>query len=476
MAPMTHRLSRRLVLRGAGASVALPLLEAMLPRRADAQASEPQRLVIVHWPQGCDFGASDWSPGNEAVWFPTATGAAWQMTRCLAPLAPHKADFNILSGLTYGPLERKEESHDHAIALFTGYPHPAGRVGVSQGPSVEQVAARSIGQRTRFSSLGAKLFTDDEGWWSFSAAGVANPLEANPKTLFDRVFPGGGAMGPSPEYGRSKSILDRVKADLDGLKRKVGTADGRRLDEHLTSIRELERAVAVAPPPPAASCANPVSPGTVLMTDENVVPYTRAMIDLLTLALECDLTRVAFLSLGPTQNYHKHPHLGVDNVYHTLCHSPPAGSFDPFAGNEAGRRADYQKVTIHLMDQVAYFLGKLKAPRTAGPRLLDASAFIACSEFSDAGGHQPYFLPFIVAGKANATGASAMRTGLNLAYRCEWQPTFARADWCSMAAGQPNRTPNDVWTSALRTVGALGPTDVFGDPGIGTSALPGLWS
>ncbi len=90
--------------------------------------------------------------------------------------------------------------------------------------------------------------------------------------------------------------------------------------------------------------------------------------------------------------------------------------------------------------------------------------------------HQPYFLPFIVAGKANATGASAMRTGLNLAYRCEWQPTYARADWCATAAGPANRTPNDVWTSALRTVGALSPTEVFGDPGIGASPLPGLWT
>lgn len=469
-------LSRRWVLRGAGVSIALPLLEAMVPRRANAQSAEPKRLVIVHWPQGCDFGTSDWSPGNEAIWFPTAGGANWPMTKCLVPLEPHRADFNLLSGITYGPLERKEESHDHAIALFTGHPHPPGRVGVSQGPSVDQVAARAIGQGTRFSSIGAKLFTDDEGWWSFSGPGVANPLEANPRTLFDRLFAGSTMTGPSPEFGRSKSILDRVKADLDALKRKVGTADVRRLDEHLTSVRELEKAVAVPPPPPMGTCAMPVSPGMVLMTDENVVAYSRVMIDLLTLALECDLTRVAFFSLGPTQNYHKHPHLGLDNVYHTLCHSPPAGSFDPFAGNEAGRRADYHKVTIHLMEQVAYFLGKLKAPRSSAPPLLDGSVFVACSEFGDAGGHQPYFLPFIVAGKANASGAATMPTGRNLTYRCSWTPTFAQAAWCSAAAGKANPTPNDVWTSALRAVGALGSTEVFGDQSIGTTPLAGLWT
>lgn len=473
---MKDPLSRRTLLRGAGVTLALPLLEAMLPRRASAQTAEPKRLVLVHWPQGCDFGASDWSPGTEAVWFPTQAGPNWQATNGLAPLMPHKADFNVLSGICYGALERKEESHDHAIALFTGAPHPAGRVGVSQGTSVDQVAAQAIGRTSRFSSLGAKLFTDDEAWWSFSAPGVSNPLEANPKTLFDRMFPGGGMNGTSPEYGRSKSILDAVKGDIAALKRKVGKSDNVRLDEHLTSVREIEKSVATPPPPPPSSCLSPVSPGNVLMTDENVVAYAHAMIDLLVLGLECDLTRVTFLSLGPSQNYHKLPHIGLDNVYHTLCHSPPAGSFDPYAGNEAGRRADYHKVTVYLMEQVAYYLAKLKAPRGSLPPLLDSVAFVACSEFGDAGGHQPYFLPFIVAGKAGKSGAAAMQTGLNLAYKCDWQPSYAQAPWCSNAAGAGSRTFNDVWTSALRAVDAIGPSAVFGDASIGTNALPGLWT
>ncbi|MBL8952236.1 MAG: DUF1552 domain-containing protein [Myxococcaceae bacterium] len=469
----SHLLSRRTLLRGAGVGLALPLLEAMLPRKAAAQTVAPTRLVLLHWPQGCDFGASDWSPGNEGIFFPTAAGASWPMTKCLMPLAPHRADFNLLSGICYGPLERKEESHDHAIALFTGAPHPVGRVGVSQGPSVDQVAARAIGTSSRFSSVGAKLFTDDEGWWSHSAAGVANPLEANPRTLFDRLFPAtGGGGGPSPEYGRSASVLDAVKADAARLQRKLGRQDQQRLEQHLTSVRELEKAVAVAPPAPPSTCMSPQAPANGLMTDENVVAYAKAMIDLLVLALECDLTRVTFLSLGPSQNYHKHPHLGVSNVYHTLCHSPPAGTFDPYAGNEAGRRADYHKVTAFYMEQVAYYLSKLKAPRGALPPLLDSAAFVACSEFSDAGGHQPYFLPFIVAGKANKT----MTTGQNLTYRCEWNPDFARAPWCANAAGPANRTVNDVWTTTLRAVGALQPNEVFGDVNIGTTGLSGLWA
>ncbi len=468
----TSPLSRRTLLRGAGTALALPLLEAMLPKSAAAQTMNPTRLVLLHWPQGCDFGASDWSPGTEGIWYPTAAGANWPMSKCLMPLASYRADFNLLSGICYGPLERKEESHDHAIALFTGAPHPAGRVGVSQGPSVDQVAARALGASTRFSSVGAKLFTDDEGWWSFSAAGVANPLEANPRTLFDRLFPMMGGGGPSPEYGRSASVLDAVKGDAARLQRKLGRQDKQRLDEHLTSIRELEKAVAVAPPPPPSTCASPVAPANGLMTDENVVAYAKAMIDLQVLALECDLTRVAFLSLGPTQNYHKHPHIGVTNVYHTLCHSPPAGTFDPYAGNEAGRRGDYHKVTTFYMEQVAYYLSKLKAPRGSLPPLLDSSAFVACSEFGDAGGHQPYFLPFIVAGKANRS----MTTGLNLAYRCEWTPDFARAPWCASAAGPANRTVNDVWTSTLRAVGAIGASEVFGDASIGTTGLSNLWT
>ncbi len=468
---MKPRLSRRLLLKGAGAAVALPLLEAMVPRAAHAQATEPKRLVLMHWPQGCDFGASDWSPGTEAVFFPTAAGAGWTMTKNLKPLEPHRADFNLLSGITYGPLERKEESHDHAIAVFTGYPHAAGRVGVSQGPSVDQVAGKAIGAGSRFSSLGAKLFTDDEGWWSFSAAGVAAPMEANPATLFSRLFPTSGPGPTSPEYGRAKSILDLVKADIAALNLKVGTSDRKRLDEHLTSIREIEKSVATPPPAPSSTCMSPVAPGTLLMTDENVVQYSQTMIDLLVLALECDLTRVTFLSLGPTQNYHKHPHLNLAHVYHTLCHSPAAGTFDPYAGNEAGRRADYQAVTTYLMSQVAYFLGKLKAPRAAGPALLDSSAFVACSEFGDAGGHQPIYVPFIVAGKAKP-----MTTGRNLVSPCTWSPDFSRAPWCATAAGTPNRTFNDVWTSALRAVDAIGPGDVFGQPGIGTAALPGLWA
>lgn len=470
---MKPRLSRRLLLRGAGATVALPLLEAMVPRNASAQTMEPTRLILLHWPQGCDFGSSDWSPGTEGVFFPTTAGSGWGVTENLMPLDPYRNDFNLVSGLTYGPLELKEESHDHAIALFTGFPHPAGKVGVSQGPSVDQVAAKAIGQNSRFSSVGAKIFTDDEGWWCFSDAGVAAPMEADPLVLFNRLFPGGNTTGTNPEYGRAGSILDRVKADIAELQAVLGTSDKRRLDEHLTSIREIEKAVAMPPPPPPATCNNPVSPGAVMMTDDNVVQYTQTMIDLLVLALDCDLTRVTFLSLGPTQNYHKHPHLGLSNVYHTLCHSPPSGTFDPYAGNEAGRRADYHKVTTYLMSQVAYYLDKLRTPRTSGPSLLDSSVFVAASEFGDAGGHQPYFLPAIVAGKANS--ATPMVTGQNLVYPCTWSPDYSQAPWCSTVQGVSNRTPNDVWTSALQAVGALGPGDVFGMTGIGTAPLPGLW-
>jgi Protein of unknown function (DUF1552) len=485
------KLSRRAVLRGVGAagvSIALPPLESMFNGRGllwsrahGAGVAAPRRLIVLHWPQGVPTG---W--GGDDSWFPQSGGAGWAMTRCLKPLEPFRNDINIVSGLTYQAIHASMGSHGHAIAAFTGYKAQGPEPGASLGPSAQHIAAKAIGGGTRFSLVSSGLYSEGgEGWWSWSAAGVRDPLETSPHALFTRLFGGGVGGGAAPDPAaalatrRAKSILDFVKADALDLQKALGADDRRRLDDHMASIRELEKAVATTAPAamPTAACAAPVDPGDVKYDTTKIVEYSDLMINLQVMAHRCDLTRVSFISLGPSQCYFTFPHLGITTDYHNVCHSGfnSGASVGPRLDDRATAYEYYKKIATHHMERVATLLGLLKTPDPTGATLLDSSAVIATSEFGDGGLHYDSYIPFIVAGKAGQTGAAAMPTGNNLIFPCALDQGFKNGAWCANAPGDKNRCTNDLWQSALQAVGAMPAGQKFGDPTLNTRPLPGLW-
>ena len=469
------QLSRRTLLRSAGLAgiaIALPRLEAMIEPRAAHAGTGPKRLVVFHWPQGLPVG---WGAADDGFWYPTQEGTGWTMTPGLSPLSPFKEDINIVSGLTYEQVYQSVGSHGHACALFTGYKAepetPGSSEPTSRGPSIDRIAGAKLGATTKFSSLATGLYDQGEGWWSWSDAGVRNPLELDPKVLFDKLF-AGVDLDPSAAAeaaARQKSILDFVADDLSRLQKVVGTADRARLDEHLSAIRELEKQVTT---PVSASCALPPEPTGVAYSDGECTEYARVMMDLCLMALRCDLTRVCLVSLGPSQNYRVFSNLSVPIDYHNVCHrglADPGQDIHDSPEGQAEALGYYKDIATWHMEQLAYFLGGLKADDGAG-NLLEDTAFVATSEFSGGGLHHYQFIPVIVAGKLGA-----MATGKNIVFPCQMTEDWKTPPWCGSKSGTPNVCINDLWQSALTAVGALGEGEKFGDPTLDTKPLPGLW-
>ncbi|MFO0631254.1 MAG: DUF1552 domain-containing protein [Nannocystaceae bacterium] len=471
-------LSRRTLLRGAGVGIALPVLEAMLDGRgllhgtARAGGANPARMILFHWPQGLPVG---WGAVDGGFWYPTSYGSGWTVTPGLQPLADLGlvGDINVIDGLTYRQISNHVGSHGHSVAYMTGYAalpeSPGSAEPTTQGPSVDQVAAARIGGATKFRSITTGLYDQGEGWWSWSDAGVRAPLELDPVLLYNRLF---SDLELDPDAAlaaaaRTKSVLDFVADDIGRLQGQLGSADRSRLDEHLTTIRELEKQLDFTP---SADCSLPPQPGAVAYGDGDCDAYAKLMIDLVVMALRCDLTRVAFVSLGPSQNYRTFPHLGIPYTYHNICHSGGANGGPDIDADGGDRDALYRDIALWHMQILAYFLDRLRGADEASNLLTDA-AFVASSEFSSGGLHYEEFVPAIVAGKLGG-----MATGNVMALPCSFPEAWQTPPWCDQPGPKSDVCINDLWTTALRAVGALDEGEIFGDPTLPTTAIPGLWT
>lgn len=470
-------LSRRTILRGLGVGIALPLLDAMVDDRgmlhgtARAADADPSRLVLFHWPQGLPVG---WGAADSGWWYPTTYGSNWTVTPGFAPLVDKDliGQINVINGLSYRATMNHVGSHGASVAYMTGHapqPETAGSSEpTSTGPSVDQFAAARIGGATKFASITTGLYDQGEGWWSWSAPGVRSPLELDPRLLWSRLF---ADLDLDPDAAlaaaaRTKSVLDFVGDDITRLQGRLGSGDRARLDEHLTTIRELEKQLDFTP---SADCALPPQPGQVAYTDADCDAYAKLMIDLVVMALRCDLTRVAFVSLGGSQNYRTFPHLDIPYTYHNICHSGGANGGPDIDADGGDRDALYRKIALWHMEMMAYFLDRLRGTDEAS-NLLASTAFVGSSEFSSGGLHYEEFLPIVVAGQLGG-----MQTGRVLAFPCTFDEDWQTPPWCSQPGAKTDVCINDLWTTALRAVGALAESEVFGDPTLDTDAIAGLW-
>ena len=404
-------LPRRTVLRGLGAAVALPLLEAMLPARPRPRPvpRPPLRLAYVYVPNGVIL--EDWTPA--------ALGAGWEPTPTLAPLAPFRDDVLVISGLTHDKGRANGDGpgdHARACASFLTGAQPRKTAGkdLEVGTSADQLAAAAIGHRTRLRSLelgcedGRSAGDCDSGYAcaysnSLSWSTPHTPLgkETDPRLVFERLFlqrrPGEDAAAWERRMARRRSVLDLVGEDAARLAGRLGSTDRRKLDEYLAAVREVERRierltseeVGVAPAPGAPLDPAALSPAT---HGERM----RVMLDLLVLAFRADLTRIATLMLANEGSNRSFPEIGVAEGHHSLSHH----------GGDAEKVEKLRRIDRFHVEQLAHLLAALAAaeePTAAGERLLDHCLLVYGSGLGDGNSHRHDELPILLCGRGGGT-------------------------------------------------------------------------
>lgn len=380
---LTPTLPRRTFLRGAGALVALPLLESMLPRRARAGTSDappsPVRLVFIHTESGM------WME----TFTPKATGSGYPLPPTLEPLSRFQADFTVCSGLLHEAAFKRNACGRHCqdtACFLTGADLGAvPGVPTRNTVSIDQVAVRHLGERTRFPHL--HLSPGGMGSMVYSETGTPIPPETNPATAFQRLF-----SDQSPEaraearrrLALNRSVLDDVLESARALDRRIGTQDRAKLDEFLTNVREVERRTQVADrwleqPAPAAPAGAKAPPANGTRTGR-----IRALMDVAALALQTDQTRVITLQIGGMSC--QYPEIGAPDSYHNYTHHD----------HKPDKVALMQKVDRHRIAHVAHFLDRLKATREGPHDVLFQSAILYGSGMGQT--HEGKDLPNLILG------------------------------------------------------------------------------
>jgi hypothetical protein len=395
---MTKCLSRRTMLRGIGAALSLPLLDAMVPAFASTtRAASPLRLAFVYVPNGIMM--DEWTPAIE--------GTNFELPRILTPLAPHRNNILVLSALTQNTGRALgDAAGDHARAsatYLTGvHPKKTDGAGICAGISVDQVAASHVGIATKLPSLelacedGRLVGNCDSGYscaynntLSWRTPSTPLPPEVNPRLVFERLF---GAMDENPvDRGKrlrnETSILDYVFEDTRRLAGQLGPSDHRKIDEYLTSLREIERRIQFAEKDDSQIQPSFEKPSGV---PADFADYARLMFDLLLVAFQTSTTRVSTLMLGHEGSLRAYREIGISDAHHPLTHH----SGNPDLIEKVVR------INTYHMQQFAYFLDKMKSTPDGDGTLLDNSQIVYGSGLSDGNQHQHNNLPVLLAGKS----------------------------------------------------------------------------
>jgi hypothetical protein len=375
MGILSMRFNRRRFLRAAGVSLALPWLEALAPRGAQAAAAAtPRRLVCICTPLGL----------HAPFFFPQQAGKDYTLSPYLEVLAEFRSDFTVVSGLSHpdvGP------SHDSGCSFLTGAPHPERRAGFRNTISLDQLAAEHIGDQTRFATLALAC----EGFGlSWTRSGAPVPADSHPAAVFARLFLEGRPEEVEAHARRlrdGRSILDSVRDQVQTMQPALAAADRDKLDEYFTSVRELERSLAVAEkwsqrPKPKVN-AKPPQP---IDNPADLIGKSRVWFDLMHLALQTDSCRLITLMLLGTSFVPPVP--GVTLGHHDLSHH----------GQDPKKIEQLKKVELALMAVFRDFLKKLKETKEDGVCLLDRTAVLLGSNLGNAATHAVKNLPFVLAG------------------------------------------------------------------------------
>jgi Protein of unknown function (DUF1552) len=401
-------LPRRTFLRGVGAALALPLLDAMVPA-ATALASTPaapvRRLGFVFMPMGCDI----------TRWTPSGGDKLGELSPILSSLEPVKQHVSILTGMELQNAYPGTHATSNAAFLSAARAKHTESSDYFLGTTVDQIAAKQLGRETQLPSL--EMAMDmmqvvgqcDNGYacvyqnnLSWSSPTTPLPAEAHPRLVFEQLFGEGGTKADrQAALRRRASLLDFVKDDMARLGRELGPADRARVDQYLESVRDVERRIQRSEQQVAD---NPLPDlDRPLGAPAAYADHARLMFDLQVLALRGDVTRVITFQLARETSNRTYPEIGVPDPHHPLSHH----------GNDPAKIARMAKINQFHVSLFAEFLGKLKATTEGDGTLLDHSLYLYGSGMGNPNVHDHTNLPVIVAGGA----AGGMKGGRHVRFR-----------------------------------------------------------
>jgi len=406
---------RRTFLRGAGATLALPLLDAMTPAAVAAPAPT-LRLGYVYLPIGRIMNR----------WTPTTPGENYEMPPTLEPIAKFRKQFNVISGLNIKAADPRpgEAGGTHArpcASYLTGV-HPAPNKSI--GISVDQVIARQLAQHTQLSSLElgldpAEFAGGDEAAYSgyfrstisWRSPTTPLPTENNPRKVFERLFGDTDSVNRAEQIKRiekQKSVLDSVSRRVARLMGDVGASDRNKLSEYLDAVRDVERRIQVAEKTTSASAADSDQEQGMQRPagiPETYAEHARIIFDLMWLTYRTDLTRVVTFMMGHEGTNRTYKEVGASDGHHSLSHH---------RGDSISIEL-LKKIDLYQSELLAYFLDKMAGTPDGDGSLLDHSMIISGSSLSDANLHLHNDVPTLIIG--NATGR--IKTGRHIQYHGE---------------------------------------------------------
>ncbi|MEQ1898294.1 MAG: DUF1552 domain-containing protein [Vicinamibacterales bacterium] len=433
-------LSRRMLLRGVGAAVGLPLLDAMVPALTPhARAAAPvRRLGVVYVPNGVVM----------TQWTPKAEGTDFALSPTLAPLEPFRQRLVVVTGLRNGP--PNYAVHGAASTRFLTTEPPMASTGsvVEAGVSLDQVVARAVEKDTQFASLELSLespfagvcdigsscvYTDTISWRS---ATTPLPMEHNPRAVFERLFGEADSTGREARLARltaRRSILDSLASSISDLQGGLGAGDRAKLAQYLDGVRDIERQIQKVEEQGARDLPALERPVGVPASFQD---HARLMFDLQVLAFQSDLTRVITFMMGRELSGRSYPEVNVHDAHHPTSHHQ--GDLD--------RLRKLARINEYHVTQFAYYLSRLAEAKDGEGSLLDHITILYGAGMSDGNSHSPNDLPVLLAGG----GAGQINGGRHLRFA-------------------PDTPIGNLHASLLPTLGV--PGDRFGNS---TGVLAGL--
>ncbi|WP_419950067.1 DUF1552 domain-containing protein [Candidatus Palauibacter sp.] len=404
-------LSRRTFMRGAGATVALPLLDAMVPagRLWAREVTDPTRLVCIEMVHG-SAGSSGFGAAQN-YWSPAATGRGFDLSpTALSSLEPYRDDLTIISDTDVEPAEAKQPKeiggdHFRSSATFLTQSHPKQTESsdVFVGTSMDQLYADRFGQDTPIPSMQlcienvdqaggcaygyACVYTDTISW---SSPTQPLPMIRDPRVAFDQLFGAGGTPEARAARQRaSSSILDFITGEVASLRGRLDPSDRQRMDRYLENVREIERRIqrVVARNESGEDRALPEAPAGV---PDSFDEHVKLMFDLQALAFQADMTRVFSFKMGRDASGRVYPASGIDNGFHPASHH----------GDNEQNITDFAQINRYHVGLVPYFLDRLKESMEGDTHLLDKTMIIYGSPMGDPNVHNHKRCPLFVVGGA----------------------------------------------------------------------------
>jgi hypothetical protein len=412
---MSQRFHRRVFLQGVGTAIALPALEGLVSPAlaAPAEAARPLRMAFLFVPNGI----------NMQHWTPSAEGDLGELPSILEPIKDLKHKVNLLTGLTHDKARANGDGPgDHARSasayLTASQPYKTAGADIKVGTSIDQLAAQGLTLPTKFPSLelglerGAQAGNCDSGYscaysssisWRTESTPVAK--EVDPRQVFDRLFGNGETVEMDESRAKRdrlrKSILDFVSEDAKRLQGQLSLRGQRKLDEYLSSIREIEKRVELA----GKSAAEEMPNGAVRPTGipRDYAQHAKLMLDMLALAFQGDLTRISTFMLANEGSNRPYRNLEITSGHHELSHHQ----------RDPEKLEKIRKINLFHVEQLAYLLKKLDSMEEGeGKTVLDNTMLVYGCAISDGNRHNHDDLPVLMAGG----GAGTLKTGRHIIY------------------------------------------------------------